>query len=102
MRCLVIACLAVFALAGIMSPEMQAAQEPSGFVFIRGGEFAMGSPAGEVGRVYDETRRQVKVGDFYLSICPVTVAGFCRSASRHNDIAANRYNYVGFGVVLVP
>jgi len=29
-------------------------------------------------------------------------AQFCRSASRHNDIAANRYNYVGFRVVLVP
>ncbi len=29
-------------------------------------------------------------------------AKFCRSASRHNDITANRYNYVGFRVVVVP
>ncbi len=75
-RMLVIYCLAGLALAGITSAEMQAAQESSGFVYIRGGEFAMGSPAGEVGRVYDETHHQVKVGDFYFSIYPVTVGRF--------------------------
>ena len=61
---------------------------PANFVLIRGGEFTMGSPEGEVGRVeakavaqkygikYSETQHQVRVSTFYMSKYAVTVAEF--------------------------
>jgi formylglycine-generating enzyme required for sulfatase activity len=44
------------------------------FVFIRGGEFTMGSPETEVGTSSDETQHQVKLSDFYMSKYELTVA----------------------------
>ena len=49
---------------------------PSNFVFIRGGEFMMGSSDGEVGRKNDEVQHQVRLSDFYMSKYAVTVADF--------------------------
>ena len=61
---------------------------PVNFVLIRGGEFTMGSPEGEVGRAeakavaqqfgieYSETQHQVRVSDFYMGRYAVTVAEF--------------------------
>ena len=46
------------------------------FVLIRGGEFTMGSPAGEAGHQKDETQHQVKVSDFYMSKYELTVGEF--------------------------
>ncbi len=46
------------------------------FVLIPGGEFTMGSPAGEVGHETDETQHQVKVREFYMAKYEVTVAEF--------------------------
>ena len=46
------------------------------FVQIRGGEFTMGSPAGEAGHQKDETQHQVKVSDFYMSKYELTVREF--------------------------
>ena len=64
---------------------------PENFVFIRGGEFTMGSPEGEVGSAearalwlqnfgidYSETQHQVKVSDFAMSKYSVTVSEFRR------------------------
>ncbi|MEI7748550.1 MAG: SUMF1/EgtB/PvdO family nonheme iron enzyme [Chlorobiaceae bacterium] len=60
----------------------------SNFVLIRGGEFTMGSPEGEVGRDearalykklgsdYSETQHRVRLRDFYMSKYAVTVAEF--------------------------
>ncbi len=61
---------------------------PANFVLIRGGEFTMGSPEGEVGRAevkavyqelgveYSETQHQVKLSDFYMGKYAVTVGEF--------------------------
>ncbi len=64
---------------------------PENFVLIRGGEFTMGSPEGEVGRTeamdaylrlfgidYSETKHEVKVSDFWMSKYEVTVEEFRR------------------------
>ncbi len=48
------------------------------YVLIRGGEFTMGSPEGEVNRQTNETQHQVKLSDFYMSKYTVTVAEFRR------------------------
>lgn len=64
--------------------------EPANFVLIRGGEFTMGSPEGEVGKKeikkfwqnkgieYSETPHQVWVNNFSMSRYAVTVAEFRR------------------------
>jgi len=49
---------------------------PRNFVRIPTGEFAMGSPEGEVDRSSNETQHQVKVSEFYLSKYAVTLAEF--------------------------
>ena len=59
-------------------PASAAAVLRADFVLIRGGEFTMGSPETEVGRLSDETQHQVKVSDFYMSRYEVTVAEFKR------------------------
>jgi formylglycine-generating enzyme required for sulfatase activity len=56
-----------------------AAQSPTpdpGMVWIPGGTFTMGSPAGEPGRENDETQHQVTLGGFYLGRYPVTQAQY--------------------------
>ena len=64
--------------------------EPANFVLIRGGEFTMGSPEGEVGRAeiiaawqkmgiaYSETQHMVRLSNFSMSKYGVTVAEFRR------------------------
>ena len=47
-------------------------------VFIRGGTFTMGSPAGESGRRDNERQHRVSVADFYLAKHAVTVGEFRR------------------------
>ncbi len=66
----------------------RARKVPLNFVCIPAGEFAMGSPEGEVGRAeakelyqkynidYSETQHQVRVSDFYLCKYVVTLAEF--------------------------
>ncbi len=56
------------------------------FVQIRGGEFTMGSPEGEVGHLNDQIRHQVKVSDFYMSKYELTVGEFRKfvEATRHS------------------
>ena len=49
---------------------------PLNFVFIRGGEFVMGSPSSETGGGNDETQHQVRLSSFYMSKYAVTVAEF--------------------------
>lgn len=49
---------------------------PPNFVRIPAGEFAMGSPEGEVNRSSDETQHRVKVSEFYLCKYAVTLAEF--------------------------
>ena len=56
---------------GSMGPEM---------VLIRGGSFTMGSPASEVGRIPNEVRRQVSVGDVWIGRYEVTFAEYDRFA----------------------
>ena len=48
------------------------------FVPIRGGEFTMGSPEGEVHRELSETQHQVRLSDFSISKYAVTAAEFKR------------------------
>jgi formylglycine-generating enzyme required for sulfatase activity len=45
---------------------------PDDFVWVKGGTFTMGSPAGEPERGTDETRHRVTVGDFYIAQSEVT------------------------------
>ena len=52
--------------------------DSANFVLIRGGEFTMGSSAGEVNRQVDETQHQVRVSNFAISKYAVTVAEFKR------------------------
>jgi len=64
--------------------------EPANFVLIRGGEFTMGSPEGEVGRAevkafwqqqgidYSETQHKVRLSNFFMSKYAVTVSDFRR------------------------
>lgn len=46
------------------------------YALIKGGTFLMGSPGREVDRRNDEVQHQVKVGDFFMAKCTVTVAQF--------------------------
>ena len=59
-------------------PTILPNQAPQNFVFVKGGEFTMGSPENEVGHQPDETQHQVKVSDFYISKYEVTFAEFKR------------------------
>ena len=82
--------LAVFMLFSGALPAKAAAAlfKPANYVLIRGGEFTMGSPEGEVGRAeskavyqifgleYSETQHQVRVSNFSMSRYAVTVAEF--------------------------
>ena len=84
--------LAVFLLfSGALPAKATAAfYEPANYVLIRGGEFTMGSPEGEVGRAaitaflqkngiaYSETQHQVRLSNFSMSRYAVTVAEFRR------------------------
>ena len=45
-------------------------------VFVKGGEFTMGSPENEVDRRDNETQHQVKLSDFYICKYAVSVAEF--------------------------
>ncbi|MEI7818472.1 MAG: SUMF1/EgtB/PvdO family nonheme iron enzyme [Desulfuromonadales bacterium] len=53
------------------------ARVPPNFVFIRGGEFTMGSPSYEPERQIGETQHQVSVSDFYMGKFTVTQAEWC-------------------------
>jgi len=55
-------------------PEIVTPQVPPTFVFIRGGEFTMGSPLYEPERRVNEEQHQVKVSDFYMGKYAVTQA----------------------------
>jgi len=57
------------------------AQLPENFVLIRGGQFTMGSPEGEVGRNDSEMQHEVKVGDFAMCRYAVTVGEYLAFAS---------------------
>ena len=72
--------LAVFLLFSGALPAKAAAAlfEPANYVLIRGGEFTMGSPVGEVGRLSDETQHKVRLSNFSMSKYAVTVAEFRR------------------------
>ena len=84
--------------------------EPKNFVLIRGGEFTMGSPEGEVGSaeakavvqqlgtIYSETRHQVRLSDFYMNKYSVTVGEFRRfvEASGYRTDAEK----AGFSVIV--
>ena len=48
-------------------PSAQTVMMQDGFVFIKGGSFAMGSPENEPWRSADETQHTVTVSDFYIS-----------------------------------
>ncbi len=48
-------------------PDNQIITDQDGFVFIKGGSFAMGSPEDEPWRSADETQHTVTVSDFYIS-----------------------------------
>ncbi len=48
-------------------PGNQSSTVQDGFVFIKGGSFAMGSPEDEPWRSTDETQHTVTVSDFYIS-----------------------------------
>ena len=52
--------------------------ETANFVLIRGGEFTMGSPVGEVNHQDDETQHQVRVSNFSMRRYAVTVSEFRR------------------------
>jgi len=67
------------------------------FVLIGGGEFMMGSPAGEVDRQTDETQHQVSVSDFYMCKYAVTLAEFRRfvEASGHmTEAEKDGFSYI--------
>ena len=79
----------IFAVLTLFSTTLSATTTvPANLVLIRGGEFTMGSPEGEVGRdeakavaqkygiEYSETQHQVRVSTFYMSKYAVTVAEF--------------------------
>ncbi|GHT82226.1 hypothetical protein FACS1894137_00710 [Spirochaetia bacterium] len=51
---------------------------PDGFVRIQGGDFLMGSPPTEAGRLDDETQHRVTVSSFYMGKYEVTVGEFRR------------------------
>jgi len=70
--------LAVFMLFSGALPAKAAAAlfEPANYVLIRGGEFTMGSPAGEVDHQNNETQHQVRLSSFYMSKYAVSLADF--------------------------
>ena len=81
----------LFSIFGACHASQKDPDVPENFVFIRGGEFTMGSPDGEVGSAearafwqqnfgidYSETQHQVKVSDFAMSKYSVTVGEFRR------------------------
>jgi formylglycine-generating enzyme len=82
---------------------------PENFVLIRGGEFTMGSPNGEVGRDvakaiykqfgidYSETQHQVRLSDFYMSKYAVTVSefrSFVEATGYRTDAEKGGYSYI--------
>ena len=68
------------------------------FVLIRGGEFTMGSPEGEVGRWSNEIQHQVRLSNFSMSRYTVTVAEFRKfvDATEYQTDAEK----VGFSVIV--
>jgi formylglycine-generating enzyme required for sulfatase activity len=60
----------------LLAEKLPGMQMPSNFIFIKGGNFLMGSPNDEAGRDDNETQHQVKVGDFYMAKYLVSLAQF--------------------------
>ncbi|MBU0501470.1 MAG: formylglycine-generating enzyme family protein [Gammaproteobacteria bacterium] len=54
-------------------------------IFIKGGQFVMGSPETEEDRFDNERQHEVEVGDFYLGKCPVTNAEYRRFKPDHDS-----------------
>ena len=104
--------LAVFLhFSGALPAKAAAAfYEPANYVLIRGGEFTMGSPEGEVGRAeikaerqkagidYSETQHKVRLSNFSMSKYAVSVAEFRRfvEATGYRTDAEK----AGFSVIL--
>ena len=71
-------CFNIFALLSVLllvMPNIFAQtldSTPSGFVWIKGGTFTMGSPANEQARNSDEVQHRVTVSGFYMGIQEVT------------------------------
>jgi len=103
--------LAVFMLfSGALQAKAAAALfDPANFVLIRGSEFPMGSPEGEVGRAevkaafqkngidFNETQHQVRVSNFYMSKYAVTVAEFrifVEASSYQTDAEKNGFSVI--------
>ena len=106
---------AVFLLfSGALQANAAAAfYEPANYVLIRGGEFTMGSPEGEVGRAeitafwqkygieYSETQHQVRVSNFSMSRYAVTVAEFRRFGKHQGTRQMLKAEAIaGFGMVV--
>jgi len=64
--CFLGVCMAGLTVFSKAFPTILPNQAPANFVFIKGGEFTMGSPENEVGHGPYETQHQVKVSDFYI------------------------------------
>ncbi len=62
--------------SGALPVNAAAALAPANFVLIRGGDFTMGSPEGEVQREGDETLHQVRLSNFSMDRYAVTVVDF--------------------------
>jgi formylglycine-generating enzyme required for sulfatase activity len=62
----------IFFLTASIFAQQTVTTVPSGFVYIKGGTFIMGSPSKETNRGYYEDQRQVTVSSFYMGKYEVT------------------------------
>ena len=74
-------------------------QTPPGvkLLFIKGGEFTMGSPQSELGRDEDETQRHVTIDAFYLSEKAITNEQYCQFLNAKKVPGYGQLQVAGYG-----
>ena len=67
-------------------------------LFIKGGNFIMGSPKSEPQRSNDETQHRVTLEDYYISEKVITNEQYCRFLNAMKVKSNGQFNVAGYGI----